>query len=218
MDRARIDYTTLGAEEYCCGYISHLVGERSEFERCVRKNGDLFTKMGLDEIVTTCAGCYRTFKDLYPKHGELETIRIYHVIEYLEKLIGEGKIQMKKGVPSKVAYHDPCDLGRHMNFYDPPRNLIKAIPGVELVEFTQHRDLAKCCGGGGGMKAYDTVMSLDIAHERVQQAAEVGADIIVSACPSCKSNLQQGAARLRREKKEKIKVMDITDLVAQAIA
>ncbi len=218
MDRAGIDYTTLGTEEYCCGYVSYLVGERGEFERCIGKNVDLFKKMGLKEIVTTCAGCYRTFKDLYPKHREMDGIHVYHGVEYMEKLMAEGTIKMKGGTRRKVAYHDPCDMGRHMDVYDPPRNLIKAIPGVESIEFPTNRNLATCCGGGGGLKAYDTDMSLDIAYKRVQQAAAAGADTIVSACPSCKSNLQQGAARLRKETKRKIKVMDITELVAQSIA
>ena len=218
MDRARIDYTTLGTDEYCCGYVSYLVGDRNGFERCIDKNLDRFKKMGLKEIVTTCAGCYRTFKDLYPRHRKMDDIRVYHVLEHMEKLIGEGTIEMKETVHRKVAYHDPCDLGRHMDIYDPPRRLIRAIPGVELIEFSQNRNLAQCCGGGGGLKAYETGMSLDIAYKRVLQALDAGADTIVSACPSCKSNLQQGASRLRKEKKKKIKVMDLTELVSQSIA
>jgi glycolate oxidase len=105
-----------------------------------------------------------------------------------------------------------------MNVYDPPRNVIGALPSVELVEFPQNRNLAKCCGGGGGLKAYDTEMSLEIAYKRIQQASSVGAEVVVSACPSCKSNLQVASARLRKEKKGRIKVMDITELVAEALA
>jgi glycolate oxidase len=218
MDSAGIDYTTLGTEEYCCGYVSYLVGERQEFEGCIEKNTDLFNKMAFKEIVTTCAGCYRTFKDLYPKHRKMDNITVYHAVQYIERLIAGGKIRPQDLMPRKVAYHDPCDMGRHMDVYDPPRNLIRSLPGVELIEFSENRNLAKCCGGGGGLKAYDTGMSLDIAYKRVQQAAQVGAEIIVSACPSCKSNLQQGAARLRKEKRQKIKVLDITELVAQSIS
>jgi len=218
MDKANIDYTTLGNNEYCCGYLSYLVGDQKEFESCIKNNIGRFEKMGLKEIVTTCAGCYRTFKDLYPKHNGLPNVQVYHAVEYLEKLITNGKLSLKDGAKMKVAYHDPCDIGRHMNIYDPPRNVIKAIPSVELVEFPQNRNLAKCCGGGGGLKAYDTDMSLDIAYKRVQQASTIGADTIVSACPACKSNLQLAAARLRKEKKGRIKVMDITELVAEAVA
>jgi glycolate oxidase len=218
MNQANIDYTTLGNEESCCGYISYLVGDQKEFERCIKNNISQFERKGLKEIVTTCAGCYRTFKDLYPKHNGFPNVQVYHTVEYLEKLIANGKLIFKNGAKMKVAYHDPCDIGRHMNVYDPPRNVIRAIPSVELIEFPQNRNLAKCCGGGGGLKAYDTEMSLEIAYKRIQEASTIGAETIVSACPACKSNLQLAAARLRKEKKGKIKVMDITELVAEALA
>jgi len=193
------------------------VGHRSAFERSIEKNASLFRRMGFNEIVTTCAGCFRTFRDLYPKHTPMDGIRVYHAVEYVEKLLAEGGLTLADGAPRTVAYHDPCDMGRHMDIYDPPREVIRAIPGVELVEFPKNRNLATCCGGGGGLKAFDTKMSLDIAHKRVQEAVGAGADTIVSACPSCKSNLQQGAARLRRETKTRVKVMDITELLSQAI-
>jgi glycolate oxidase len=219
MNKANINYIGMGSKEYCCGYISFLVGDEKEFENCVSKNIRLFKQMGLKEIVTTCAGCYRTFKDLYPKYRKLDNIQVYHIVEYLEKLIADRQISFKDGAKKvKVAYHDPCDIGRHMNIYEPPRNVITAIPSVELVEFPQNRNLAKCCGGGGGLKAYDTDMSLEIAFKRIQQANSVGAEVVVSACPACKSNLQLGAARLRKEKKGRMKVMDITELVAEAMA
>jgi glycolate oxidase len=219
MKKANVNFTTLGIEESCCGYISYLVGDENEFKRCIEKNVSLFKKMGLKEIVTTCAGCYRTFKDLYPKFGgEMGNIQVFHAIEYFDKLIRDGQITFKDGTRMKIAYHDPCDLGRHMNIYEPPRNVIKAIKSAELVEFPLNRNLAKCCGAGGGIKAYDTEMSLEIGYKRIQQAVSAGADVVVSACPACKSNLQLAAARLRKEKKGRIKVMDITELVAEALA
>jgi glycolate oxidase len=219
MDKAHVNYMSLGNKESCCGYISFLVGDEKQFEKCINKNATLFKQIGIKEIVTTCAGCYRTFKDLYPQHTKLDGIQIYHFIEYLEKLITDHQITFKDGAKKvKVAYHDPCDIGRHMNIYDPPRNVIRALPSVELVEFPHNRNLAKCCGGGGGLKAYDTEMSLEIAYKRIQQASSVGAEVAVSACPACKSNLNLGAARLRKEKKGRIKVMDITELVAEALA
>jgi glycolate oxidase len=219
MKEAHVDFTSLGSKEHCCGYISYLVGEEKEFENSINKNIGFFKDRGFKEIVTTCAGCYRTFKDLYPKNRPLDGVQVFHIVEYLEKLIQDRRLTLKDGAKkTKVAYHDPCDIGRHMNVYDPPRNVIRAIPSVELVEFPQNRNLAKCCGGGGGLKAYDTEMSLEIAYKRIQQASSVGAEVVVSACPSCKSNLQVAAARLRKEKKARIKVMDITELVAEALA
>ncbi len=117
----------------------------------------------------------------------------------------------------KVAYHDPCDLGRHMGMYEPPRQILQAIPELELLEFAQNRQLAKCCGGGGGLKAFDHTMSDEIAYKRVQQAREIGAEVIVSACPSCKRNLQAAAGRLKREEKVKIQVMDMAEVLAKVL-
>jgi glycolate oxidase subunit GlcD len=219
MTEAHVDFTSLGNKEYCCGYISFLVGDEKEFEKCIDKNLAFLKERGFKEIVTTCAGCYRTFKDLYPKYRTLNDVQVFHIVEYMEKLIQDHRLNLKDGAKKiKVAYHDPCDIGRHMNIYEPPRNVIRALPSVELVEFPQNRNLAKCCGSGGGLKAYDTEMSLEIAFKRIQQANSVGAEVVVSACPACKSNLNLAAARLRKEKKGRLKVMDITELVADALA
>jgi glycolate oxidase len=105
-----------------------------------------------------------------------------------------------------------------MGIYEPPRRVIKALPGAELLEFPQNRALAKCCGGGGGMKAFDLELAADIALARIKQALDLGAEAVVSACPSCKNSLNQAAARARKEGLGIIKVMDITELVAQRLA
>jgi glycolate oxidase subunit GlcD len=216
LDKAGVSYTALGKDENCCGYIAYLAGTK-EFKEIVEKNVEAFSKLNPAQVMTTCAGCYKTFKDLYPKYVPFKT-EVLHAIEYLDRLVQDGKIKFKDGTPMKVAYHDPCDLGRHLNIFEPPRNLIKKIPGVTLLEFKNNRLLAKCCGGGGGLKAFDNDLSGEIAYRRILEALDVGAEVVVSACPSCKSNLQVAAARLRKEKKGRIKVMDITELVAEAIA
>jgi glycolate oxidase len=216
LDKAGVSYTALGKDENCCGYISYLVGTK-EFKEIADKNVEAFSKIQPKQILTTCAGCYKTIKELYPKYTPFKT-EVIHAVQYLDQLIQDGKVKFKDGNPMKVAYHDPCDLGRHLNIFDPPRNLLTKIPGVTLVEFKNNRLLAKCCGGGGGLKAFDTNLSGEIAYKRILEALEVGAEVVVSACPSCKSNLQVAAARLRKEKKGRIKVMDITELVAEALA
>ena len=216
LDQAGVSYTALGKEEKCCGYISYLVGTK-EFKKAAQENMEAFSKIQPGQIVTTCAGCYKTFKELYPQHTSFN-FGVVHAIQFLNNLIQEGKVTFKNGNPMKVAYHDPCDLGRHLNIFEPPRDLVRSIPGVTLVEFKNNRLLAKCCGGGGGLKAFDTVLSGEIAYKRMEEAVEVGAEVVVSGCPSCKSNLQLASARLRKEKKGRIKVMDITELVAEALA
>lgn len=218
LEAAGVDFTTLGEEEVCCGYLAYLVGDMDTFHQVADKNLALFKKAGVKDLLTTCAGCHKTFAQVYPHEGHGDGYRPEHIVETMERLIGEGKLQLKEKKPLKVIYHDPCDLGRHLGVYEPPRNVIKAIPGVELVEFAQNRSLAKCCGGGGGVKAFDNELGGDIAFERVKQAIASGADVLVSACPSCKNSLNQGAARARKEKLGKIKVMDITELVARHLA
>jgi len=216
MDKAGVNYAILGDKEHCCGYVAYLIGSDDVFEGCLEKNSAMFSEMGVKQIVTTCAGCYKTFAELYPKHSGFD-VPVLHAVQFMEQLISEGKVQFTGGFAKKVIYHDPCDIGRHLGIYEPPRNVLKSIPDLELVEFPQNRLLAKCCGGGGGMKAYDNDLSLKLAENRVAQAMDLGAKVIVSACPSCKSNLKLGAARVGKARRQRIKVMDITEVLAAAL-
>jgi glycolate oxidase subunit GlcD len=216
MDKAGVNYAILGDQEHCCGYVAYLIGSDDVFEDCLEKNRAMFSEMGVEQIVTTCAGCYKTFAELYPKHSGFD-VPVLHAVQFMEQLISEGKVQFTGEFAKKVIYHDPCDIGRHLGIYEPPRNVLKSIPGLELIEFPQNRLLAKCCGGGGGMKAYDNDLSLKLAENRVAQAMDLGAEVIVSACPSCKSNLRLGAAKVGKERRQRIQVMDITEVLAAAI-
>jgi glycolate oxidase len=215
LDKAGIDYTTMGSDEHCCGYLAYLVGA-PYFKDSMESNLKRLSKLNPKTIVTTCAGCYRTFKQIYPQHSDFNT-EVLHAVEYFDRLISEGSLHFRDGLSGKVTYHDPCDIGRHMEIYEPPRNILKHIPGLELVEFKQNRNLANCCGGGGGMKGYDNELSSVLAYRRITEAVDIEADMVISACPACKSNLHVAAAKLRKERKTKIKVMDITEVVAQAL-
>jgi len=216
MDSQDVKYGVLGEEENCCGYVAYLVGDEDTFEECMNKNVGTFSKLKPKMIVTTCAGCHRTLRDLYREHAGFD-VEVLHAVEYMERLVSEGKLKFKGEFPAKVIYHDPCDIGRHMNIYEAPRNVLKAIPGVELMEFKLNRALAKCCGGGGGLKGFDGDLSSALAGKRVAEAMDLGAEIIVSACPTCKSNLKLAAAKLQRERKQRMRVMDITEVVAEAL-
>lgn len=219
LDKAGVNYGALGDEESCCGYLAYLVGDMPTFGKAMQMQSERMEKYQPRELITSCAGCLKTFRDLYPHYGNQSGMKVLHAVELMEQLIAEGKLKFKEEVaPVKVAYHDPCDMGRHMGIYEPPRNVLKAVPGVELLEFPLNRDKAKCCGGGGGMKGFDNEMAGDIGYKRLLSAIDLGADVIVSACPSCKGSFNQAAARARKEKKAKIKVMDITELVAARLA
>jgi len=216
LDAAGVDYTTLGTQETCCGFPLYLMGSE-EFESQAKKLIDRIRATGARELVTPCAGCYKTFTTLYPEIEDLG-LEVYHSVQYFEKLLCEGRIKLTAEVAGKVTYHDPCDLGRSCNIFEEPRNILKRIPGLELVEMARNRLDARCCGGGGGMQAYNPEMAMDMAALRVRDALEVGAEMIVSGCSACKDNLKKGARTIPREERGKIKIMDITEMVTDALA
>ncbi len=215
LEEAGIEYTTLAADEGCCGFPLFLMGA-DDFEEHAEKVIEKIRATGARELVTPCAGCYKTFKKIYPQVGDLG-LDVYHSVHYLERLINEGKITFSKELGKKVTYHDPCDLGRAFKIFEEPRNILKAIPGLEYVEMARNRLHARCCGGGGGVSANNPEMSVDMAEERVRDALEVGAEIIVSGCAACKDNLRKGAKAIPKEERGKIKIMDITEIVANAM-
>ena len=172
---------------------------------------------GVDTVVTPCAGCYRTFTQLYPgvDEGWPGSREVLHMVEYLDRLMTEGRLPLREGGRvTMVAYHDPCDLGRHCGVYDAPRRVLSALPGVVLEEFPDARQNGACCGGGGALRAFDAERSMGIARERLGSLAE-GMDAVVSACPSCKANLRLAASRMAREGEgRRLRVMDVAEVVA----
>ena len=144
-------------------------------------------------------------------------LEVYHSVHYLDKLIQEGRIKFNGDLGKKVTYHDPCDLGRACKIFEEPRNILKKIPGLEYVEMARNRLMARCCGGGGGVQANNPEMAVEMAAERVRDALAVGAEIIVSGCAACKDNLRKGARAIPKQERGKIKIMDITEIVAKAI-
>ncbi len=217
LDDAHTTYTTMGEDEGCCGYIAYLSGS-PDWREIAEATAERIRSTGAEVVVTPCAGCYKAFNQLYEQHGIDLGAKVLHAVEYIDLLIDEGRVSFDDPFEHKVAYHDPCDLGRHLGMYEPPREVLGRIPGIELVEFPTNRALAKCCGGGGGLKIVDHDLSRDIAYERVLEAISVGADIVVSACPSCKDNLKLAAGRARKEKKGRVRVMDLTEVVRKSMA
>jgi glycolate oxidase len=206
----------MGTEEGCCGYVA-LISGLSEFEDIGKATAERLSKTGAKLVVTPCAGCYKTLSLHYEEHGIEHGLEVLHLVEYLDKLIKEGSVDFKKPFAKKVVYHDPCDIGRHMGIYEPPRDVLKAVPELELVEFPTNRNMATCCGGGGALKMVDLDLSKDIAYKRILEAISVGAEIVTPRCPACKANLKLAADRARKEKKGKLKVMDITEIVARSL-
>jgi glycolate oxidase len=211
MEASGIDFTVLGGEENCCGYVEYLAGSDT-FQDRVDGNMEKFAIVDPRMIVTPCAGCYKNIKKMYPKE-----FMVFHISQFVQMMLEEGKMTLRKQVKKKAIYHDPCDLGRHMNVFDEPRDVLKSILGLELLEFEKNRSSAACCGGGGGLMAYDSDMSLAIARKRVEDAIESGADVLISACASCKDSLKKGLRKVSKSKRRDIQIADLTEIIAEAL-
>jgi len=213
LNKLSVDYT-VSNDEWCCGSPLMRTGQLDQVSTIVKNNLELIKKTGAKTIITSCAGCFRTLKIDYPKYAdELEGVEILHVTEYLEKLLNEGLIKFNKKFNKKVCYHDPCHLGRHSEVYDAPRNIIKAIPGIEFLEMNRSRENSWCCGAGGGVKSAYKEWAVEISTERIEEAEEIGCEILLSACPFCKTNLQDAI----NAKNSNIKFMDIINLLNELL-
>ncbi len=216
MDAGGADYTTLATEEPCCGFPLYLMGDKERFKQNARKVIDLIKETGAKELVTPCAGCYKTFTKFYPELRDLG-VKIFHSVHYFQNLIEKKKIELDGTLGKKVTYHDPCDLGRAFQIFEEPREILKAIPGIDFVEMARNRLMARCCGGGGSVMALEPELAANMAALRVRDAMEVDAEIIVSGCSTCKDNLRKGVKAIPKYERPKIKVMDITEIVANSI-
>jgi len=207
LEIAGEEYSLLGKEELCCGSTALRIGETNLFKRLSTENAKSLSRF--EEIVTSCSGCYKTLSHDYETHGV--TPRVRHSVETLRDLVRDGRLEPHK-IEARVTYHDPCHLGRYSGLYDAPREVIRSIPGVELVEMRNSRERSRCCGAGAGVKTANPAMALEMAKRRVREAVDSGAEILVSACPFCEQNLKEATDSLG----SKIRVMDIAELLLTA--
>jgi len=207
MQAAGVDFTTLGGDEWCCGYP--LLSAGLDATDMIAHNLEAVKALGAKILVTTCPSCYHMWKHNY----EPDFISVVHSTEFLADLVDAGRVPLQP-VQMRVTYHDPCDLGRKSGVYDAPRRIIKAIPGVELVEMQDNKDAAMCCGGGGNLESLDPDLSRSVARRRLEQAQAVGAQTIISACQQCERTLTMAA----RREKIRIRIMDVVQLLRAALA
>ena len=141
---------------------------------------------------------------------------IVHISQYLFELLNEGRLKINRKIAKKITYHDPCYLGRHNGIYDEPREVLRKVPGLELVEMIESREESLCCGGGGGRIWMETPKNERFSDLRVKQAADTGAEELVTACPYCITNFED--SRLTMEYEDVIKIKDITEIIRDAIS
>lgn len=215
LNAANVDFGLLGDEEWCCGFPLLSSGFKEDFIDFAKHNIEKVNKTGARYLITSCPSCYHMWKHTYAelKLGIKAEFEILHVVQYIYKIVKEGKLILKP-LDLKVTYHDPCDLGRNSDVYDEPRNLIEMIPGVKFVELENNRKLATCCGGGGNIEAVDKQLSENIAQIKAREIIKTGVDIAVTSCQQCVRTIQQA---LKKEN-SKIKAMDLTELILESIS
>jgi Fe-S oxidoreductase len=215
LEEAEVRFTTLGSEEWCCGYPLLMAGQLKQAEELVSHNVARVRELGVPRVVTTCPSCYHMWHSVYPDLiGEPLGFEVGHAVQTLQELVANDRLELQEprrgGV---VTYHDPCDLGRKSGIFEAPREVLKRVPGYTFVEMQQAREYALCCGGGGDLETFDPDLVAEVSAKRVAQAAEVGANVLVSACPQCVRTLSKAA----RAQRIRVRVMDITQFLAAAL-
>jgi len=213
LKKAEVDFGILGAEINCCGESARKAGNESLFQNLRQNNINAFLEAGVEKIITTSPHCYDTFKKEYPESGG--NFEVMHFAQFLAELLREGRLKLTKELNKRVAYHDPCYLGRHNDIYDEPREVLESIPGLELVELPNSGDDSLCCGGGGGRIWMETKKGERLSDLRLDQALEAGDEILAIACPYCMVNLEDSV--LSSNKEDVIEIRDIAELVQEAI-
>jgi Fe-S oxidoreductase len=209
LSAAGVSFGTLGEEEPCCGDAAYALGQHDYLRQIIEANVQRFQEAGVGTVVTVSPHCYDMFLNHYPTS---DGFRPLHYTQYLAQLIDEGRLSLDTDFPLKATFHDPCYLGRRNDVYDPPRRVLDAIPGLELVEMEQSRADALCCGGGGGRMWMDTKAGERFSDLRVRDAVDTGAEVLVTACPHCiaclEDSLKQSGSTMR--------VMDVAEVVCAA--
>ena len=213
LNSAGTDFGILGDKESCCGESIRKTGDEELFKRLAKENIKTFIDSGVKKILVSSPHCFHTFKNEYPEF--MVNFEVLHISQFLFELICAGKLELSKEYGKKVAYHDPCYLGRHNGIYDEPREALRQIPGLELVEMADSRDDSLCCGGGGGRIWMETPKGERFSDLRVEQAVEAGAEVLVTSCPYCITNFED--SRLTLEVSDVIEIKDITEIIREVI-
>ncbi|MFC2158636.1 (Fe-S)-binding protein [Acidobacteriota bacterium] len=214
LNLAGTDFGILGSKESCCGESIRKTGDEELFKRLAKENIKTFIDNGVKSILVSSPHCYHTFQNEYPEF--MVNFEVIHFSQYLFELICGGKIELTSEYNKKVAYHDPCYLGRHNGIYDEPREVLRKIPGLELIELADSKEDSLCCGGGGGRIWMETPKGERFSDLRVEQAVAAGAEVVVTSCPYCITNFED--SRLNLKDSDIIEIKDITEIVREVIS
>lgn len=242
LQKAGVDFGVGGVNELCCGGRAFQMGYKADFLKQAEANMAVIQKSGAKTLVTGCAEGYFAFKVLYDRFNLKGELEVLHTTEYLASLVREGKLKPSKQLDLTVTYHDPCHLGRQgesyihwegkeivdqfrtfdppkerrrgsYGIYEPPRELLRSIPGLKLVEMERIKEYAWCCGAGGGVNHTNPDFSAWTGAERINEAEQTGAAALATACPWCVNQLQQAVL----QKGSGLKIYDVVELLEKVI-
>jgi Fe-S oxidoreductase len=212
-------FGVLGQSETCNGDPARRLGNEFLFATLAESNSATFNEIGVRRVITACPHCFNIFKNEYPDFGG--TYEITHHSDFLQGLVAKGKLK-PKAMPgaaegTTITFHDSCYLGRGNGIYDSPREVLEAIPGVNLVEMPRNREKGMCCGAGGG-NMWQEESGTRVNHLRAAEAANTGASIVATACPFCIQMFEDGIPGVQPdEEKRTIRAYDIAELLEVSV-
>jgi Fe-S oxidoreductase len=214
LGKADVDFTMLGEKEGCCGYVLLASGLWNKAKDVAVRVVERVKKTRARVLITSCAGCYYTFSKLYSEVLNVEMpCEVLHTSQFVNGLIRGGRLELEE-LNLKVTYHDPCSLGRHSDVFDEPRDVLKAVPNLRLVEMPLSRRRARCCGAGGGLWSFNYPVSVNSAYTRlVSDVVPLDVDILLTACPTCHVNLRHASVK----KSLGIKIHDIMEILEKSL-
>ncbi|MHA1382844.1 MAG: (Fe-S)-binding protein [Candidatus Helarchaeota archaeon] len=178
----------LRQEEWCCGSTLIRTGQIDKIKEIASHNIEALKSIGAEKVIFSCAGCFRTFKEDYPNLGFKLPFKVKHTTQFFLELIRKNKLKLKM-LPQDVTYHDPCHLGRHARVYKQPRKIISKI--AKFHEMPRNTTDSFCCGAGSGVRAAYPEFSKWVCKNRLDEVDEIGAKILISACPFCENNFKE---------------------------
>ena len=225
LETSGVDFTTLGGQEWCCGYPLLSMGRLEQAKTLIQHNVAQVKELGASRVTFACPSCYHMWKFVYPKVlGEEIGLEVLHATELLDELIAQGDIELgepalslPKGMNLRVTYHDPCDLGRKSDVFEAPRRVLQSIPGLTFVEMSSSGQISECCGGGGNLESFDPGVVSQVSLRRIDRACEIDAQVITSACQQCERTLTAAVRKHKEARRARTRVMDVVELVWKAM-
>jgi Fe-S oxidoreductase len=211
LTEAGVSFGVLGPMETCNGDPARRLGNEFLFQMQAQQVVEIFKEAKVHKIITQCPHCFNTFANEYPILGG--NYEVIHHSQLLARLVAEGKLKPKDGAGQRVTYHDSCYLGRMNGIYEEPRQMLAAIPGIELLEMPRNRSRGYCCGAGGGMIFLEERGGRRVNHVRSEEAAETGAEVVASACPFCIQMFEEGIPATQPDESRRLKAFDIAELL-----